>query len=381
MRRCVLALGLAASAMSVTVAWAADIPTVRIGYLVSLTGNVAEYGRASQQGADIAVAHLNASGKVKVEVLVQDDQSTAAGGLAGLNYLVSQGVKVVMGPAASVVGVPIAPVANRDKVVLISPYVSAPQFTSKGGYTFRHHMTAAQTEYAFGTYLAKKHGSGATAAILGSETPNSRSGSKAFQEGFEKAGGKVVAFEVAAAQATDYRTPLAKIKSSNPDILYMFPDGVALNALAVKQARSLGIKAKIAATSIITDASFIRDAGPDSEGVMYSTEYFDPKSSKPVIAEFVKEYEKRYNTAPVVWAGNAYDVVLMAVQAVLAVGNDGTKVREWLYQMRGWSGVGGGDLSFDEYGDPKGRSQAVGVIKDGKYVVDDTFSQVAMPRP
>src|SRR5690606_22464428 len=71
----------------------ANVPTVKLGYLLSLTGNVAEYGRASQQGADIAVSHLNASGKVKVEVIVQDDQSTASGGLAGLNYLVSQGVK------------------------------------------------------------------------------------------------------------------------------------------------------------------------------------------------------------------------------------------------------------------------------------------------
>jgi len=49
--------------------------------------------------------------------------------------------------------------------------------------------------------------------------------------------------------------------------------------------------------------------------------------------------------------------------------------------MKEYSGVGGDDLSFDSRGDPRGRTEAVGVIKEGKYVVEDTFSQSAITRP
>ncbi len=64
---------------------------IKMGLLLSLTGDLGDLGAAQLPGEEIAIAEINAAGGplgCKVSVATEDDESTAQGAVTGANKLV-----------------------------------------------------------------------------------------------------------------------------------------------------------------------------------------------------------------------------------------------------------------------------------------------------
>ena len=83
----------------------------------------------------------------------------------------------------------------------------------------------------------------------------------------------IVAEEQFQTNQTDFKAILTNIKAANPDVIFA-PSSIATAPLIIKQARELGITAKIMAGDTWENGSIIENAGADAEGVMLST-FFD----------------------------------------------------------------------------------------------------------
>ena len=84
---------------------------------------------------------------------------------------------------------------------------------------------------------------------------------------------------------------------------------------------------------------------------------------------FVAKFEKRYKRDIDWMSANAYDAAGQLLQAIGAVGNDRTKVREYLANMntkeKGYKGVTGITF-FDENGDCV-KAAFMKTVKNGKF--------------
>lgn len=89
---------------------------LRIGAIFPLTGDIASYGKAAQQGIDLGVYEINEAGGVngrRIEVVYEDDQGQPRTAVSAMQKLVSvDGVPVVLGSAASSVTLALCPIAQ-----------------------------------------------------------------------------------------------------------------------------------------------------------------------------------------------------------------------------------------------------------------------------
>lgn len=113
---------------------------IKIGAILPLSGEAATYGKSARQGIEIGLdlARKLDPKSPKIVVAYEDTQADPKLGVAAFRKLVNiEKVKVVIGEIASSVTLAVAPVAEAEKVVLISPASSAPKITEAGDYIFR----------------------------------------------------------------------------------------------------------------------------------------------------------------------------------------------------------------------------------------------------
>jgi ABC-type branched-subunit amino acid transport system substrate-binding protein len=80
------------------------VERVRIGMLVSLTGDLATLGKGFLDASNLAVEEINAGGGVRgkrLQLVLRDDATTVPGAEKGFASLASQGVKIMLGPTTS----------------------------------------------------------------------------------------------------------------------------------------------------------------------------------------------------------------------------------------------------------------------------------------
>ena len=119
---------------------------------------------------------------------------------------------------------------------------------------------------------------------------NTRSSlAKYFIDAFEKDGGKITTSEAFRSGELDFRAQLGKIKYGNPDVVFI-PTMQKEAALAAKQARDLGIKAKLLGGDGWGSPDLFDLAGPAIEG-----SYFVNIAAleDPAIQGFIKDYRAK----------------------------------------------------------------------------------------
>ena len=96
---------------------------VKVGLIVSLTGNYAPLGSEDKKSVELAVQQINDKGGLlgrKIELTVKDDKSQPDQSVLAFNELKSAGVAAVIGSPFSNSALATIPQVDRDKI----PYVS-----------------------------------------------------------------------------------------------------------------------------------------------------------------------------------------------------------------------------------------------------------------
>lgn len=183
--------------------------SIQIGATFPLTGEVASYGQKAKRGIELAVEELNTAGGLlgkPVRIDFQDDRNDKKEAVSIMTkFAAIDKVPVVFGSAGSSVTLAIAPLANRYKVVLISPISSSSQLSTEGGPYFFRTCPADDLQAEVLTNWVKESGAKQVAIVY---TNNSwgKPLAAGFQSRFEAAGGKVLSSDGVAESSTDFRT-------------------------------------------------------------------------------------------------------------------------------------------------------------------------------
>jgi len=233
---------------------------------------------------------------------------------------------------------------------MITSTSTNPKVTTEGGeYVFR----ACFIDPFQGTVLAKfatETLKAKTAAVLYDVGNDYSKGlAEFFQEGFEKLGGKVVAFESYNTGDADFNAQLTKIKPLAPDVLVL-ADYYNTVGLIAKQARAQGIQAVLLGGDGWDSADLYKVGGDAINGGYFSNHY-SKGDTTPEVLEFIKKYNDKYKATPDALAALAYDASYLMFDAIAKAGDtDGTKIKDALKATN--MKVVSGQITFDENRNP-----------------------------
>jgi branched-chain amino acid transport system substrate-binding protein len=334
---------------------------IKIGFTGPLTGEVSAFGEGERQGIDLAIQELNKEGGLdgrKVEIIYEDSQCQPNLAASNVQKLISTGIEVIIGDTCSSATLAAAPIAEKNKVVLITPISGADSISNSGDYIFRNFIPNSYYSKAGAEKISRMGIE--KVAVMYINNDAGLSWKNTFIESFN---GKITNIESYAPQEKDFKTSLLKIKESNPELVFLagyYSDG----ALVLKQAKELGLNQQFfGAGDAFDDPAFIEAAGESAEGFMYLSV---PAGFGGKFTEFKQKFEKKYKEEPSLFATYAYDTTIIVLEAIKKCGLDSEEIKNCLYKTD-YYGITN-HITFDKNGDLVGGETIIKVIKNGKAI-------------
>jgi branched-chain amino acid transport system substrate-binding protein len=341
---------------------------IKIGAVLPLTGDAAQWGVAAQRATQIAVDEVNASGGIqgrRVQVIFEDDQLQPRVGIQAMQKLVTVNkVPVVIGSISSAVTLAIAPIAEQNHVVLITPASTSHDVTNAGDFIFRTIPSDIYEGGVMASYAYSQKGY-RHVAILSVNAAGTKGMTDAFKDKFTSLGGDVPVYELVTQGATDFRAAVSKAIASRPDAIYVVGFPLETGHM-IKQSVELGFKGQLLSAQPAEDPEVRNIAGSAAEGLILTTTTIDPATGSDASKAFASEYQKRYGTPPAVFSYEAYDAARLVLRAMQERGTTGEAIRDYLYSVKDYDGVSG-RFSFDKNGDVE-KSIRIVTIRSGQFV-------------
>lgn len=354
---------------------AAPANDIKIGANIELTGGQATFGQSSLNGIKMAIKEVNAAGGVigkQLTLFTADNKSEPSESTNAITKLITQDkVVAVLGAVTSGSTMAASPVAHANKVPFISNTATNPKVTvGDDGKVLPYAFRACFIDPFQGTVMANfasKSLKVKTAAIYGDQSSDYAKGlAKFFEEGFVKAGGKIVSNEAYLQKDKDFKSTLTKIKASNPEVIFV-PGYYEEAGMIVKQARELGYKGPIIGGDGWDSPKLVEIAGKEALANTYFSNHYAADDKDPKVVKFVETYKKDYGQVPDALAALAYDATMMLVDAIKRANSaDSQKIRDALEQTKNLQVVSG-IITLDANHNPV-KSAVVIEVKDGQLV-------------
>ena len=318
-----------------------DIP---IGAYGALTGSEAAFGTSTVNGVKIAADEINAAGGVlgrKIRLVVEDDQGRAEEAASVVTKLITAAnVEALIGENSSNQSLAAAPIAQANKVPMISPSSTNPAVTEKGDFIFRVCFTDPLQGKALAAFVRNELKLDTAAILTDRKNDYSVGLANVFRKEFESAGGKILAEQSYTGGDTDFRPQLTAIRSASPKALFIPGFYTEVGQIAI-QARDLGINAPLVGGDGWDSPAVIQIGGKAIEGSYFSDHYF-VGDSRPVVQKFVAEYKKRHGNNPEATAALGYDALHIWANAAKRAGSlDRKAVRDQIAATKDYEGVAG----------------------------------------
>jgi branched-chain amino acid transport system substrate-binding protein len=265
---------------------------ILIGVAGSLSGSNAWTGEQIQQGAELAVRDINASGGVlgqSVKLIIADDACEGPQGVAAAEKLVGDGVVFVAGHGCSAASIPASEVYHKAGVILISPAATNPMLTERGlGNVFRVCGRDDQQGMIAGDYLADHFARNKIAVVHDGGTYGKGLAEETKKQ-LHKRGLTEVLFEAVEPGQSDYSDLVVKLGASGVSVLY-FGGYAAEAALILRTAHEAGLKVQLVSGDSLATDQFMQIAGPAGKGTIFT--FFPDPRPHPAAADVVKRFRE-----------------------------------------------------------------------------------------
>lgn len=341
---------------------------ILIGEFSSLSGSEATFGDSTHKGVMLAVDEINAAGGVKgrkIKVITEDTQSKPEEAANAVTKLISQdNVLALIGEVASSSSLAAAPIAQSNKVPMITPSSTNPSVTEKGDYIFRMCFVDPYQGEAMAKYLAST-GVKRAALLIDVKSDYSTGLAKFFRETFTQNGGQIVTTVNYSKGDNDFRAQLTSIKAANPEVIFVPGYYNDIGQIAI-QARDLGIKQPLVGGDGWESPKLLEIGGKALEGGFYSNHYYanDPA---PAVRDFVQKFEQRYKQKPDAMAALAYDTVKVLAKAMeRAEKLEGEPLRNAIAETKGYEGVTG-TITLGPDRNPVAKKLVIMEVRNGQF--------------
>ena len=335
-------LGFSAQAMAQTIPVAVAGP---------MTGSESAFGRQLSNGAEQAVADINASGGVlgkKLALQTGDDACDPKQARSIAEKIANNGSVFVAGHYCSSSSIPASEVYADGNVLQISPGSTNPLLTERKLWNvFRVCGRDDQQGSAAAAYLLK-HYKGKNIAILNDKTTYGKGLADETKKSLNAGGVQEKMFESYNKGDKDFNSIVSRLKRDNIDLVYI--GGYHQQAgLILRQMRDQGLKAVMMSGESMKDKEFASITGPQAAGTLFT---FGPDPRNKSTAKAIVEEFKKKGIDPEGYTLYTYAAMQVWTEAVKKAGTtDPEKVMK-VIKAGEWDTVLG-KLAFDEKGDIK----------------------------
>ena len=287
-------VAIATLALSASGAIAAD--TVKIGLIMTMTGQQEAVGRQVVAGARLYMQqHGNTVAGKKIELIVRDDAANPdSTKRIAQELIVNDKVPILAGMGLTPLAFAVAPLVTEAKVPLIDMVAATSSVTEKSPYTVRVSFTLPQHAVAIADWAAK-NGSKRVVTLVSNYAPGFDA-EKFFKARFTAAGGKIIASLRVPLMHPDFAPFLQRAADYAPDTLFVFiPAGKAGSFARQFIDRGLdksGIK--LIGVADLTDDNDLNNMGEAMIGTVTSGNYSTVHPSA-VNKAYVTAFEKANN--------------------------------------------------------------------------------------
>ena len=283
-------IGLAFGA-SIALSSAAFAQDVTIAVAGPMTGSESAFGRQMKNGAEMAVADINAAGGVngkKLALNVEDDACDPKQARSIAEKIAGAKIPFVAGHYCSSSSIPASEAYADGNVLQITPASTNPLFTERKlwnvarvcGRDDQQGLVAAK-------YIAKNY-KGKNIAILNDKTTYGKGLADETKKALNKAGITEKMYESYNKGDKDFNAIVSRLKRDNIDLVYV--GGYHQESgLILRQMRDQGLKTILMAGDALADKEFASITGPAGEGTLF-TFGPDPRN-KPTAKKIVDEVQ------------------------------------------------------------------------------------------
>lgn len=294
-----------------------DTVTIRVGGIGPITGDLAQYGVATQLGAQAAVDEINAlGGPIRLEYNFQDDAGSTDAAVSAYNKLKDWDVDVIYGCTTTAPSITVSSETYGDRYFQLTPSASSPDVTAGKDNVFQMCFTDPGQGVAAANYV-KDNGLGDKIGVIYN---NGDAYSTGIAEAFLTTAGEL-GLNVVATQTfpddktTDYTVQLNACKDAGADLVFM-PIYYTPGSLILGQARQMNYSPTFfggdGMDGMLDMEGFDKSL---AEGLLLMTP-FNASSADPRTQTFVASYQKLSGgVLPNQFAADGYDCMYAIYEA------------------------------------------------------------------
>ena len=342
------ALGLA-GAMLLPVAHAQNI---KMAVVIPATGPVTQYGDMVKEGVMTAIELTNAAGGIngkKLELVPVDDACEPKQGPVAANRVVNAKIGYVVGPTCSGAAIAAAPIYNNEGVVVVTPSATSPALTEGKNFQFIFRTIGRDDQQgpAAAKFIAEKV-KPKKVAVLHDKQSYGQGIAASVRDDLKKAGIPVALFEGINAGDNDSSAVITKLKSAGIDFVYYGGYHPEMGLL-LRQSAEQGLKTRFMGPEGVGNPEVNAIAGPAVEGMLLTLPA--DFSANPKNAAIVKAVKDKKRDPSGAFQLSSYAAAQVLIDSIKAVGDNPTKVAEYLHKTSFETPVG--TVAWDKKGDLK----------------------------
>ncbi len=295
--------------------------TYKVGYLASQTGPYTALGLASLQGAQLKVKQINDAGGINgkmIELIVVDDKGTSTDTALGAQKLIEvEGVVTLASATATALSNACIPILNDNETPGLIVSGTGLVLDQLGAWAFK--PSSIESDYMPLPLKYLRDDMGATTIGAMIENSGYGQGGATYLPGVAAdLGMTVVETQQFDPGATDMTPQLANIKASGAESMLIWGSGPA-GALAIKQAREMGLMIPIATTPAQSALPYY-NAFKDAYEMAPSVACLDNKPTvwqqlpdsdpdKAMCRDFEAQYSAEYGSIPGIYEAIGYSFI------------------------------------------------------------------------
>jgi branched-chain amino acid transport system substrate-binding protein len=248
-------------------------------------------------------------------VITEDDQGKPEEAATAVNKLIVQDrVITVLGEVASSNSLAGAPIAQDNKVPMITPASTNPSVTAVGDYVFRICFIDPFQGTVMARFAHQSLGLRKVGILRDAKSDYSVGLTSFFQNEFARLGGEITSVESYQQGDVDFKAPLTALLAKGPDGLFI-PGYYTEVGLIARQVRELGYKGPMLGGDGWDSPKLVEIGGAALEGGYFSNHYATDDSN-PIVQNFIQRYRQKHGEAPDAMAALGYDATRLLVQCL-----------------------------------------------------------------
>lgn len=347
---------------------------LKVGLIGPATGEGAEIGKMTFEGAKMAAEEFNGAGGVggrPIEIIPVDNKGEAGATKEALQKLVSENVAAIIGAPTGWSTLTPVYISNESRTIFISAGTRR-HIGSSGSFIFRVSLPVEKAAEELMEYSVNTEGLKTFFFVTVMEDEALNVGA-AFRRAVEKKGASVKG-EGSIFTEDDVAGAVRDLQKKMPVDGVIFAGGPQMALSFAREAGKAGLRLPFIGGEELHNEEFLKGAALITGSLVYSS--FSSDDTETVTRGFVESYRKRYGHLPDVFSAEAYDTYMILATAIKGAGTTRPEaLRQAIVNIRDFHGVSG-TIDMGPGKEARRRAYILKAVKSGNSFV---FSIVKNP--